>query len=206
MVCIQCGATLRPQARFCNVCGTVQTPATTEAETEADGQAADSAGKQKRPPRIPRHRDNEADAQEDANSNGVKLGSLQYEGLVPLGNRAIQTAHQNRIRRPLSTSVGGVFDAIGLVENQNAMRLVGRDGTKVYLSFLQRVDTLNDVFYGLELHRSDGNPNTTPSRPPTSPAAGSVIQNGAAASRNRIPTVKAPAASSPACPSEIWPA
>ncbi len=99
----------------------------------------------------------EADAQEDANSNGVKPGSLQYKGLVPMGNRAVQTAHQNRIRRSLSTSVGGVFDAAGLVENQDGMRLVGRDGTTVYLSFMQRVDKLNDVFYGLELHRSDGN-------------------------------------------------
>jgi hypothetical protein len=39
------------------------------------------------------------------------------------------------------------------------MRLVGRDGTTVYLSFLQRVNKTNDVFYGLELHRSDGNAN-----------------------------------------------
>lgn len=99
----------------------------------------------------------EADAQEDANSNGVKPGSLQYDEMVPVGNRAVQTAHQNRIRRSLSTSVGGVFDAAGLVENQDGMRLVGRDGTTVYLSFLQRVDKINDVFYGLELHRSDGN-------------------------------------------------
>jgi FecR protein len=101
----------------------------------------------------------EADAQVDANSNGVKLGSLDYEGLVPLGNRAVQSAHQNRIRRSLSTSVGGVFDAAGLVENQDAVRLVGREGTKVYLSFLQRVDKMADVFYGLELHRGDGNGN-----------------------------------------------
>jgi hypothetical protein len=101
----------------------------------------------------------EADAQSDANSNGVKPSSLEYEGLVPLGNRAMQTAHQNRIRRSLGTSVGGVFDAAGLVENQDGMRLVGRDGTIVYLSFLQRVDKTADVFYGFELHRSDGNGN-----------------------------------------------
>jgi hypothetical protein len=99
----------------------------------------------------------EADAKEDANSNGVKPGGLEYEGVVTLGNRAVQTAHQNRIRRTLSTSVGGVFDAAGLVENQDGMRLVGRDGKTVYLSFLQRVDKINDVFYGVELHRSDGN-------------------------------------------------
>jgi ferric-dicitrate binding protein FerR (iron transport regulator) len=103
----------------------------------------------------------EADAALDANSNGVAVGSLEYDGLVPLGNRAVQTAHQNRVRRSLGTSVGGVFDAAGLVENQDGMRLVGRDGTVVYLSFLQRVSKTGDVFYGLELHRSDGNANRT---------------------------------------------
>jgi hypothetical protein len=101
----------------------------------------------------------EADAQSDENSNGVKSSSLEYEGLVPLGNRAAQTAHQNRVRRSLGTSVGGVFDTAGLVENQDGMRLVGRNGAVVYLSFLQRVDKRADVFYGVELHRSDGNGN-----------------------------------------------
>jgi hypothetical protein len=101
----------------------------------------------------------EADAQLNATSNGVAAGSLEYAGLVPVGNRGVQTAHQNRVRRSLGTSVGGVFDAAGLVENQDGMRLVGRDGAVVYLSFLQRVDKLADVFYGVELHRSDGNAN-----------------------------------------------
>jgi hypothetical protein len=101
----------------------------------------------------------EADAKSDANSNGVMAGSLEFDGVVPLANRAAQTAHQNRIRRSLGTSVGGVFDAAGLVENQDGMRLVGRDGAVVYLSFLQRVNKPADVFYGLELHRSDGNAN-----------------------------------------------
>ncbi len=101
----------------------------------------------------------EADTQSDATSNGVRAGSLEYAGLVPLANRAVQTAHQNRVRRSLGTSVGGVFDAAGLVENQDGMRLVGRDGTVVYVSFVQRVDKPGDVFYGVELHRSDGNAN-----------------------------------------------
>jgi hypothetical protein len=69
------------------------------------------------------------------------------------------STQQNRIRRSIGTSVGGVFDAAGLVENQDGVRLIGRDGTVVYLSFLQRVDKINDVFYGLELHRGDGNAN-----------------------------------------------
>src|SRR6185437_14198792 len=81
MVCIKCGAELRPQARFCNVCGTVQPdaesadgqssrpvataeqPNTTVAD--ADGQASDGSGKQKRPARILRHRDDDSDASDD---------------------------------------------------------------------------------------------------------------------------------------------
>lgn len=79
MVCIQCGATLRPGARFCNVCGATQAavessenqPASPEAteqpsatpEAEADGHATDGTNKQKRPPRVPRHRDDEADTE-----------------------------------------------------------------------------------------------------------------------------------------------
>jgi hypothetical protein len=101
----------------------------------------------------------ETEAQVDLNSNGVEPGSLEYEGLVPAANRAAQRAQQNRIRRSLSTSIGGVFDAASLVENQDGVRLVGRDGSTVYLSFLQRVNKTNDVFYGLELHRGDGNAN-----------------------------------------------
>ena len=101
----------------------------------------------------------EADSKSDPKSNGVEPESLEYEGLVPLGNHAVQTAQQNRMRRSLGTSVGGVFDAAGLVENQDGVRLIGRDGAVVYLSFLQRVDKINDVFYGFELHRGDGNGN-----------------------------------------------
>jgi serine/threonine protein phosphatase PrpC len=63
MECIQCGASLRPQARFCNVCGAEQPPTATEAEI--DSQALDGTGKQKRPPRIPRHRDDETESTAD---------------------------------------------------------------------------------------------------------------------------------------------
>ena len=59
----------------------------------------------------------------------------------------------------LGTSIGGVFDAAGLVENQDGVRLIGKEGATVYLSFVQRVDKLDDVFYGFELHRGDGNGN-----------------------------------------------
>jgi hypothetical protein len=65
----------------------------------------------------------------------------------------------NRIRRIFSTSFGGVFDSAGLIESQDGARLIGRDGTTIYLSFVQRVSKVNDLFYGLELNRGDGNRN-----------------------------------------------
>ncbi|MEQ8211590.1 MAG: hypothetical protein RH917_17320 [Lacipirellulaceae bacterium] len=100
-----------------------------------------------------------ADEVEGRDTNSVAKGSLAVEGMVPLGNRASITGHENRIRRSLATSVGGVFDAAGLVENQDGVRLIGRDGKRVYLSFLQRVSKTGDDFYGFELHRGDGNAN-----------------------------------------------
>ena len=92
-------------------------------------------------------------------SNSVSARGLSMDGIVPRGNHAAITAQRNRIRRSLATSIGGVFDAVGLVEDQNGVRLVGQDGTTVYLSFLQRVSETDDGFYGLELHRGDGNAN-----------------------------------------------
>jgi hypothetical protein len=100
-----------------------------------------------------------ADKEAGPDSNRVKAGSLAVEGIVPVGNRAVLDAQYNRIRRQLATSVGGVFDAEGLVENQDEVRLVGRDGKQVYISFLQRVSKTADGFYGVELHRGDGNAN-----------------------------------------------
>lgn len=92
-------------------------------------------------------------------TNHVVSGGLEYEGMTPVSNRAVQSGQQNRMRRSLSTSAGGVFDTAGLVEVQDGTRLVGRDGATVYLSFLQRVNKTDDVFYGFELHRNDGNAN-----------------------------------------------
>jgi hypothetical protein len=101
----------------------------------------------------------EFDAAAKSATNLVAELSLTHGDMGTVGNRAVQVAQKNRIRRALSTSIGGVFDAAGLVENQDAQRLVGQDGKAVYVSFLQRVDRANDVFYGLELHRGDGNHN-----------------------------------------------
>ncbi|NOZ39187.1 MAG: hypothetical protein GXP24_03035 [Planctomycetes bacterium] len=100
-----------------------------------------------------------ADREAGPESNSVSARGLAVEGLVPRGNHAAIVAQRNRIRRSLASSVGGVFDVAGLVENQNGVRLIGQDGTTVYLSFLQRVNKLDDGFYGLELHRGDGNAN-----------------------------------------------
>ena len=100
-----------------------------------------------------------ADSEAGPDSNHVGTGSLTAKGIVPVGNRAVQTAQQNRIRRTLATSVGSIFDAAGLVESQDDVRLIGRDGRHVYVSFIQRVSATGDNFYGFELHRSDGNAN-----------------------------------------------
>lgn len=100
-----------------------------------------------------------ADEVKGRDTNSVAKGSLAVEGMVPLGNRAAITGHENRIRRSLATSVGGVFDSAGLVENQDGVRLIGRDGKRVYLSFIQRVSQTGADFYGFELHRGDGNAN-----------------------------------------------
>lgn len=101
----------------------------------------------------------ESESKSGSAANGVRAGNLEHGDLVPQGNHAAQTAEQNRIRRSLGTSVGGVFDSAGLVENQDGVRLIGKDKGTVYLSFLQRVSKINDVFYGFELHRGDGNGN-----------------------------------------------
>jgi hypothetical protein len=53
----------------------------------------------------------------------------------------------------------GVFDVAGLMEDQDGLHLVGKNGKVVYLSFIQRVSQVNDVYYGFELHRGDGNAN-----------------------------------------------
>lgn len=92
-------------------------------------------------------------------TNRVAATSLTTEGMVSSGGRAIQIAQRNRIRRSLSTSIGGVLESAGLVENRDGHRLVGRDGQTVYISFLQRIDRLDDIFYGFELNRGDGNGN-----------------------------------------------
>jgi hypothetical protein len=96
---------------------------------------------------------------DESSTNAVTGGSLAGSELVPQGNRAIQTGNFNRIRRQLSTSMRGVFDVAGLMEDQDGLHLIGKNGKVVYLSFVQRVSQVNDVYYGFELHRGDGNPN-----------------------------------------------
>jgi hypothetical protein len=96
---------------------------------------------------------------DESSTNAVGEGSLAGSELVLQGNRAIQTGNFNRIRRLLSTSMRGVFDIAGLMEDQDGLHLVGKNGKVVYLSFIQRVSQVNDVYYGFELHRGDGNAN-----------------------------------------------
>ena len=98
-------------------------------------------------------------APEESSTNAVAEGSLAGSELVPQGNRAIQTGNFNRIRRLLSASMRGVFDVAGLMEDQDGLHLIGKNGKVVYLSFIQRISQVNDVYYGFELHRGDGNAN-----------------------------------------------
>lgn len=98
-------------------------------------------------------------APDEPSTNAVSDGSLSAGELVSHGNRSFQTGQFNRVRRALGTSLRGVFDVAGLVEDQDGVRLIGQNGKVVYLSFMQRVSIVGDVFYGFELHRGDGNPN-----------------------------------------------
>ncbi|MCA9239650.1 MAG: hypothetical protein KDA37_05610 [Planctomycetales bacterium] len=100
-----------------------------------------------------------AESPDGESTNSVELRPLTWPGLPPVGNRAVQYGQNNRIRRVLSTSIKGVFDEAGYIENRDAQRLVGREGKTIYLAFLQRVSQTGDVFYGLELNRGDGNRN-----------------------------------------------
>lgn len=94
-------------------------------------------------------------------TNVAVEGNLQFDKMRTIGGHSLQVAQQNRIRRALSTSLGGVFDSAGLVENQDGHRLIGANGKTVYLGFLQAVNLADDGFYGFELHRGDGNKNRT---------------------------------------------
>jgi serine/threonine protein phosphatase PrpC len=70
MQCVHCGAELRPNARFCNKCGTHQPEPAGAGETEATEALATGAtdgeptgeGRRKRPPRVPRVLDDDAEA------------------------------------------------------------------------------------------------------------------------------------------------
>lgn len=91
--------------------------------------------------------------------SGVWPGNLRYGVLSSSGNHASLTGSYNRIRRLMSTSFNGVFDSAGFVEEQDGARVIGQDGTTLYFGFLQKIDALDQGFYGFELHRGDGNRN-----------------------------------------------
>ena len=102
---------------------------------------------------------NRASEPDESSTNLVAEGSLLGSTLISRGNRLHQTGQFNRIRRVLSTSLNSVFAVEGLIEDQNGTQLIGREGRSVYVSFLQRASDTDDLFYGLELHRADGNLN-----------------------------------------------
>lgn len=88
MQCVQCGAELRPNARFCNSCGAHQpeparvraTDATDTADapdaSAAGGVEAASEGRRKRPPRVPRVLEDDTEARGEPQSEAdTTIGS-----------------------------------------------------------------------------------------------------------------------------------
>lgn len=92
-------------------------------------------------------------------SNAIMPGSLRRGVALGSGNHAALYGDFNRIRRMLGTSFSGVFDTAGFVEERDGARVIGRDGKTLYLGFIQHVDITDQVFYGFELNRGDGNQN-----------------------------------------------
>jgi serine/threonine protein phosphatase PrpC/rRNA maturation endonuclease Nob1 len=103
MRCIQCGAELRPNARFCNVCGADQSQALAQAVSQAEGQPTavepvpaapaplaqtgsdgDEVERAKRPPRIPRASDDE----QDMTAAGAQAITQPVEATVSPANGA----------------------------------------------------------------------------------------------------------------------
>ncbi|MEQ8848748.1 FecR domain-containing protein [Botrimarina sp.] len=103
--------------------------------------------------------ESEDDAVGGSSTNVVARGSLTTPEVVALGNRCLLDGQFNRIRRTLSTNLGGVFHAAGCMEVIDGFPMVRRTGGSIYLSFMQRISKTDDGFYGLELHRGDGNYN-----------------------------------------------
>ena len=111
---------------------------------------------------------------------------------VPYFGRCAALDGNTRVRRPLDVSPGGVFDRAGLV----ADGLIGRDGTTLYIGFMQRVTVEPTVkggqaaylrYYSFELNRSDSDTKRVleighddRSNPPNGPyyGAASVLNNG----------------------------
>lgn len=94
-----------------------------------------------------------------AHQNSVGQSSLTFGLLNSSGNHACLKGSANRVRRRLGTTFGSIFDKANLVEDQDGQRLIGQDGKTIYLSFSMRVSDIDQGFYGVELHRGDGNRN-----------------------------------------------
>ena len=112
MVCIKCGATLRPQARFCNVCGTAQRPTATE---------SDADGKQKRPPRVPRHREDGGNIPDDITQPSPAITMPrptddENGATSPRQSGAIPMPDMPTIEHPALTPMAEIFRTIPLNE------------------------------------------------------------------------------------------
>lgn len=90
-------------------------------------------------------------------SADVAAGNLEANARTPDGFDDRSTGNRSnlpegrRVGRFLDTALTGPFGALGLVD---ANGRIGKDGTTVYLSFLQQPNGTT-LFYELELHRGD---------------------------------------------------
>ena len=97
------------------------------------------------------------------NNANVSAGSLVYPELQNAGNRATLSSNiYSRLNRLLDVSAGGPFDLAGLVDGND---MIGADGTTLYVSFLQRIETVPSgqfPYYTFEI--ADDNPNANDAR------------------------------------------
>jgi fructan beta-fructosidase len=90
-------------------------------------------------------------------SGDIVAGSLAGGAWVPAGFDSEATGNKchlpngRRVGRFLDTSPNGPFEAHGLVDGNGR---IGKDGTRLYLSFLQKPDGTS-YFYEFEFHRAD---------------------------------------------------
>jgi rRNA maturation endonuclease Nob1 len=151
MRCIQCGAELRPNARFCNVCGADQSQALAQAASQAEGQPTviepvpvssapvaqtgsegDEVERAKRPPRVLRASDDEPElpsASAPTVTQPVEAAISPTNGAAALDTSAASAAMVGDLPWPLPAQavVAGRYQVQSVVSAAEA-----QDGENIY--------------------------------------------------------------------------